>query len=417
MTRILFSILIGSVATACTESKPVFMAADAATLDSGSDRDTSPPPTVDSGQTDTGETDTGHPPVDAHPPDTATPDSGPEPVECGAMMDVDSKEALAALVPAEFGAAPSAAARRLTADLRATAEIVVAASDFPRPSDCAAGDGCELELSLRTLPGAVRDGDNIRIASGTTFRMRFATEFIPLTGPRGVVLFERACSNECEATERRCSKDRACYNGGQLFCLACDGLDPDICACRVPEGTAADETECQYVTGDVVNVGECQNGLCQDMVSTECCVGETISWYYDGGLRFWFDTHRIVGCNTYDLNITYSNGDPSQQCRNTLPACSAEAITPMDLADAIAHPDVTSATPGLYGLDDRPVDGSILKITIGDGPELSIGAECGGQSGLNCARPLPDGLAALARTIQQLQVQESMRESCARVDL
>lgn len=81
------------------------------------------------------------------------------------------------------------------------------------------------------------------------------------------------------------------------------------------------------------------------------------------------------------------------------------------LNGALAHPDVVAAreaSPVVYGLDTRPWDGSVLHIEI-DGDTIEVGSECG--AGSDC-QVIPDGIAILRSTLEELGVQQRAFDSC-----
>ncbi len=238
----------GDDASATDASTEDATATDAATADAG-DRDAGD----DAGTADAGD-------------DAAMPDAGDDAglmdagmASCGPITNVDSADALAALIPEMYGRSPVRARWGDTGELHATAEITIHRDAFPSPIDCG---GCPVfpfseHRDIESLPEGV-----YRIPIGTRFRVRYS---IGLGFVRGASLvFTPSCEDPCAPTAGRCPVDSACYERGERYCLDCDGGEPEVCACVSEEMMSLpDGTDCFYILGDIAIAGSCADGMCR----------------------------------------------------------------------------------------------------------------------------------------------------------
>jgi hypothetical protein len=65
----------------------------------------------------------------------------------------------------------------------------------------------------------------------------------------------------------------------------------------------------------------------------------------------------------------------------------------------------------LFGVDSRPVDGTVMRITI-DTVMIEVGSPCAGS--VDCT-PIPPGIARLAELLDTLTTQQSSDPACAGV--
>jgi hypothetical protein len=143
--------------------------------------------------------------------------------------------------------------------------------------------------------------------------------------------------------------------------------------------------------------------------SGECCVDQSLTWGPDGGFVAYVERSTLTPCQRYSRERSPLQTDPpSDRCAQDLGGCDA-AVTGTAVANALAHPDVTTAVaaaPVLYGCDTRPVDGQVLQIDLGTA-RIEVGRDGCGQ--------IPEGVAALAALLRALEAEQLEREQCASV--
>jgi hypothetical protein len=154
------------------------------------------------------------------------------------------------------------------------------------------------------------------------------------------------------------------------------------------------------LTGALIGCGD-DDGTVDDDLGTEpdlgsagdCCVDEAVRWGSNGGLVSFRDSYRWQSCATVvktreDLVM----GEPSPVCE--LDLSSSECALVDAVAAALAAPglaDARSAAPVVYGVDSRPVDGTVFRIEL-DGDVIDVGGECEDREGCD---PIPEAVAAL----------------------
>lgn len=142
------------------------------------------------------------------------------------------------------------------------------------------------------------------------------------------------------------------------------------------------------------------------------CVEQTVSWENEGGI-VQKDTSTVSACSTFEHTRTPLRTDPVDL------SCEQELDCDLFLGsgsvnNALNHADVVAAiaaAPVTYGHDSRPVDGTVLRITIGE-KVIEVGHPCAGRN--NCTE-IPAGVQALADVLTQLTDQELGRGTCATV--
>jgi hypothetical protein len=137
----------------------------------------------------------------------------------------------------------------------------------------------------------------------------------------------------------------------------------------------------------------------------------------DGGLAHYHDTSALEICNLFVHQRTYgpATTPPAPDanvtfCEQPITDC-AGVIGPGDVTRAVAHADVRAAiaaAPVLYGEDNRPGDGQVLRIQLG-----SAIVEVGEPCKLDGCKPIPAGVGALANLLRSLTKQELARSPCS----
>jgi len=119
------------------------------------------------------------------------------------------------------------------------------------------------------------------------------------------------------------------------------------------------------------------------------------------GCQAYVYRRRPEGCTDY----------PDTTCRDELPWCFDDGGHDVaTLRATLEHSDVQNALAagGLYGEDDRPVDGQVFALTVDD-RTVMVGSDCRSSS----CRPVPPGLGAAVVFLAELDQAMLMREPCA----
>ena len=153
--------------------------------------------------------------------------------------------------------------------------------------------------------------------------------------------------------------------------------------------------------------GSAGSGGAAGSAGGSCCVAAPLSWGPDGGNGLYTDQNTLSPCASYTRERTPRVTDPpTLSCTQDLGGCDV-MVSGADVDAALTHADVTTAiadAPVLYGCDSRPVDGQVLRIEIGQAV-IEVGSEgCGG---------IPEGVAALAELLRDLETEQRSRGECA----
>lgn len=144
-----------------------------------------------------------------------------------------------------------------------------------------------------------------------------------------------------------------------------------------------------------------------------CGCPPDLSWGPDGGLVAYTDSSEVTACTSYRHVRRFADGStPEVSCQEKLAACGAGPLGAGELAALVGSADVQAAiaaAPVVYGVDPRPVDGSLLRIRIGSAV-IDVGGPCGGASG--CAQ-IPANVASLASLLRAIDQQELAKAPCA----
>ena len=184
-------------------------------------------------------------------------------------------------------------------------------------------------------------------------------------------------------------------------CILPDGgpgqLDCYLCTC-MDDGQAW----CTLVGCPIVDAG---NALCT--LSTAVTFGAT------GGMVMYEDQYRLDPTAGLTITRNYNgrgsssvDGATVRTCMPTLPDCGASSVVSLstivsDLADADVRAAFALGTTPVYGVDRRPVDGSIWSIALASGGSILVGAPCA-SPGMNSCWPIPAGVQRLANDLQSL---------------
>jgi hypothetical protein len=81
---------------------------------------------------------------------------------------------------------------------------------------------------------------------------------------------------------------------------------------------------------------------------------------------------------------------------------------------ALSDPDVQQAVAQhevLYGVDSRPVDGTVVRIRIGSSV-IDVGSPCPTSGGGGCD-PIPTGVSALADLLRAIDAEQLALQPCS----
>ena len=214
-----------------------------------------------------------------------------------------------------------------------------------------------------------------------------------------------------------CSKEDTCsyagknYNSGASF-PSTDGCN--TCTCEASRGIDCTLAAC---LGDA---GYSPPGA--------CTLPTAVTFGAAGGMVLYEDQYKLDP--TLGLNITRNyngrgssgmDGATIRTCTPTLPACGASAVVSVstvvadlataDVQAAFALGTTPIATP-VFGVDERPVDGTIWSITLDSGGSVLVGVTCPSPTTSSC-RPTPAGVQKLADDLQSLASAMSIQSACA----
>jgi hypothetical protein len=204
-----------------------------------------------------------------------------------------------------------------------------------------------------------------------------------------------------------------------------------------PDGGGAGGAPCvrdgvTYPAGAAVPSGDCNGCFCAANGSISCTLincptdagtcsfDTTYSYGETGGLVAYEDVATLAPPTSYTHERTWRLTDPPDvSCAPAMPPCGLEdRYGPSDIMRAIADPDVQAAlaapAPPTYGLDARPVDGTIFQFRRADGRGFLAGGTCDRNIGLPgpCVA-VPAGITRLVNGLRALDEQQLADPSCA----
>ena len=148
--------------------------------------------------------------------------------------------------------------------------------------------------------------------------------------------------------------------------------------------------------------------------ASDCnCLPVSLHWGNNGGNARYVEDSAVAPCKTYSRMRDYMANAPPTTCKQELLACGSNSIGIGDLTGALRNADVQQAVrsaPVLYGGDPRPVDGTVLRVTIG-GAVIDIGTPCAGGG---ACKAIPPGVAALGQVLALCSTSKSSANRRAR---
>ena len=150
-----------------------------------------------------------------------------------------------------------------------------------------------------------------------------------------------------------------------------------------------------------------------------CFVSTTLTFGHDGGNVLFQDSNSldasgIMTVTRKPVRGYRDGGIPS--CSWELPACGTPGAVTLatiaaDLADADVQAAFAASSAPLYGLDDRPSDGTVYSIALADGRTVLVGRACSSRPSEPC-QEIPAGVERLAQDLASLATAALAAPAC-----
>ncbi len=155
-----------------------------------------------------------------------------------------------------------------------------------------------------------------------------------------------------------------------------------------------------------------------DAPTLVCSLSSALTFGSNGGKVSFQDSFALdtAGRMTVTRNY-YSSKDGRPTCSPTLPACGASGVVSIstiaqDLNDADVQFAFGLTLSHVYGVDQRPVDGSVWSITRASGENILVGNPCPSPY-MNSCQPIPAGIQRLADDLRSLAYTAEALPACA----
>lgn len=167
----------------------------------------------------------------------------------------------------------------ISGDLQAAESIELTAADLKPPASCLERPDCRRAVAIEIsdqLPAITCQSTEqvlwketcaiVSFPAGARFRIRgilYDTHpgewnFIP------ILQVLPPSDMPCREGELRCEADNTCFASFDDYCRTCLGQEKERCACQSPQGDLPNGSDCQYwLSGDVLQAGKCQAGVCK----------------------------------------------------------------------------------------------------------------------------------------------------------
>jgi hypothetical protein len=184
----------------------------------------------------------------------------------------------------------------------------------------------------------------------------------------------------------------------------------------------------QVDAGDGCNICECAvAGIActaracfpPDAPTLVCSLPYALTFGSDGGMVSVRDSFALdtAGHMTVTRNYFSSMDGPTfHTCSGSLPACGASGVVSIstiaqDLTDADVQFAFGLTTSHVYGVDQRPVDGSVWSVTRASGGNILVGSPCP-LPNMNSCQPIPAGIQRLADDLRSLAFTAETSGTC-----
>jgi hypothetical protein len=187
----------------------------------------------------------------------------------------------------------------------------------------------------------------------------------------------------------------------------------------IPMGDGCNTCECM-ATGMACTGLFC--GPFPDAAAPVCSLPYALTFGSSGGMVLYQDGYSLDGGGHMTVTRTYTlragmDGPQVRSCSPTLPACGAPGVVSLstiaqDLTDADVQTAFALTTSHVYGVDSRPMDGTVWSITRAGGGNILVGSPCPSPT-MNSCQPIPPGIQRLADDLKSLAAPMSASPACA----
>ena len=193
-------------------------------------------------------------------------------------------------------------------------------------------------------------------------------------------------------------------------CILPDGgpgqFDCYVCTC-----TENGQATCTLVGCPIVDAGAL------------CTLPTAVTFGAIGGMVVYEDQYKLDPTAGLTITRNYNgrgsgsvDGATVRTCTPALPDCGASSVVSLstivsDLADADVQAAFALGTTPIYGVDQRPVDGSIWSIALASGGTIMVGAPCASPT-MNSCWPIPAGVQRLTSDLQSLAAAMVAQSPC-----
>lgn len=159
-----------------------------------------------------------------------------------------------------------------------------------------------------------------------------------------------------------------------------------------------------------------------DTAAPVCSLPYALTFGSSGGMVLYQDGYSLDGEGHMTVTRTYTlragmDGPQVRSCSPTLPACGASDVVSVstiaqDLTDADVQTAFALTTSHVYGVDNRPVDGTVWSITRASGGNILVGSPCPSQT-MNSCQSIPPGIQRLADDLKSLAAAVAGSQPCS----
>jgi hypothetical protein len=169
----------------------------------------------------------------------------------------------------------------------------------------------------------------------------------------------------------------------------------------------------------------CTASICvppPDAAAPVCSLPYSLTFGSSGGMVLYQDGYSLDGGGHMTVTRTYTlragmDGPQVRSCSPTLPACGTPGVVSIStIAQDLTSTDVQAAfaltTSHVYGVDNRPVDGTVWSIARASGGNILVGSPCPSPVMSSC-QPIPPGIQRLADDLKSLSAAVAASPACA----
>jgi hypothetical protein len=136
------------------------------------------------------------------------------------------------------------------------------------------------------------------------------------------------------------------------------------------------------------------------------------TWGSNGGLVAYVDTSKLDTPNVYTHSRDQLRNGAPLMCQTRVAGCPSPLLAEINagLESSVVMDAIRAHT--VYGVDSRPVDGTVFRITIGS-DYVDVGGPCAG-AGTGCIA-IPAVVQTLVNNLKALDAQELAKKACTDV--